>query len=173
MADRLEIEHEGRKYYWTEKQGIIGADYVVPPRRLRATLEGKLASDIDRLDAQVTDFQVLLEKAIVAKRAGMLPRAHRLAERAVSMNPDHEGAVSLLSSVLRRRNRPEEALELTDRFATTRNSAVLTTRAAALADLGRLEEALSVAKRAWAISSDRGTPDAELRALFPRLESER
>jgi hypothetical protein len=44
----------------------------------------------------------------------------------------------LLSSVLRQRNRPQGALERTELFEHTRNTAVLTTRAATLADLGRM-----------------------------------
>jgi tetratricopeptide (TPR) repeat protein len=137
--------------------------------RIMAQLATVLAAD----DETLTDPIAMAMRGALARKLGHFQRAERLARRALAIQPGYLGAIALLSSVLRSTDRVDEALALTAPHAHCNEPAVLTTRAAALQDEGRSNEAVRMAKRAWAISLGLpGGPSEELRNLYARLRAE-
>jgi hypothetical protein len=112
----------------------------------------------------------VVSRASQARKMGHMGRAERLARSVLQHDPNSLGAVAVLSSVLRATDRVEEALRLTQPHHRCSHEAVLTTRAAALLDVGRKAEAASLARRAWALAN--GSPDEELLTLWGRLRAE-
>ena len=88
-------------------------------------------------DAVRDEFRALLADAGDALDAGQLWHAEALARRARCIDPDHAGAAAVQCSILRSLNRTEQAVAISEPFAASNFTPLLTTRAEALCDLGR------------------------------------
>ena len=139
---------DGRHWVWTGSSWYDEKTYEKPSALVLQKLAASRKGKTDGEDDKITDFQEQLEAAKIAKLAGDLQRAERFLRRALDQKPGHWGALSILCSVLRAANRPDEAVKVTDAVAARcGNAPLLTSRAAALCDLERWEEALRLVSR--------------------------
>lgn len=166
------FEVGGVTYRWDDRNGLIANNMKVATAQvplLLARLEPRLVAQ----DEAITNPLALAARAAIARKSGHRGRAERMARRALLVDAECLPAVAALSAVLRELDRSDEAVLLTDPHHWCSAPALLTTRAAALLDVGRAADSLNLAKRAWAISLN--TPDgpaAELRNFYHRLRSE-
>lgn len=141
---------DGVTYIWTGNSWF-DSHYIKPPviviQRLNALLESQLAAD----DANVTDIYDLTHRAKMAREAKQYARAESLARRVLQLNPKNHAAAAVLCASLRARGLASQALEETDRFKHTDNAPLLTSRAAALCDIQRWEEAKRTLGQALAL----------------------
>jgi hypothetical protein len=171
FVDHLSFAIDGREYEWSEHSGVTCRNIKIPDAvagQILARLDKRLAES----DPTVTDPFELTMRASLARKLTHLSRAEQLARRALELSPALLIAIAVLSAVLRATNRVPEALTLTDPHKNCDNTAVLTTRAPALQDAERTWEAVSLARRAWSLESQRGSHSEELRNLFARLRYE-
>jgi tetratricopeptide (TPR) repeat protein len=141
---------DGATYIWTGSSWF-DSHYIKPPitiiQRLNAQLESQLADD----DSKITDIYDLTHRAKIAREAKQYARAESLARRVLRLNPKSHAAAAVLCASLRACGRASQALEETDRFKHTENVPLLTSRAAALCDIGRWEEAKHTLGKALAL----------------------
>ena len=153
MAHCLQLN--GKSYTWASGIWYETKTNLKPPASVISELNKLLLPKLEEDDEQIKDFDVLLERAKKARDFKQHERAVKLARRAVDLRPHNTGAAAVLSSCLRVLGQPREALTETKRFEFTRYAPLLNTRAAALCDLGRWEEAKEVVGRTLAIGTDK------------------
>lgn len=163
----MEVELDGVHYAWNGR-GWVDRDGIVPPVALRLRLNQLNAHQIATADAHITDPSELTKLAQIAATNGEQSRAIDLARRAFKADPSNEGRAATLVSVLRKVHRPDSAAGLLRVFPHTAFAPLLTAFAALLCDLERWDEALAMAKRAWA-AGGRG----ETSAVFSRIKQQR
>jgi tetratricopeptide (TPR) repeat protein len=100
-----------------------------------------------------------------------LARAEAMARRVLVSEPS-DAAAAIISSVYRKRGRPREALDFSAKFLPSNNPALLTSRAAAMLDVGEPEEALKLVSRAYAIAKNIGASLDEVSRVYRRLKKE-
>jgi len=166
----FEVTLGGKRYTWTGKRWY-GPDFLEPPKTVIAELDALAAPRFDADDAALSDVQELLDAAKNLEDAGHDARALNLARKALARDPDHHGAAPVVMSILRKTGRSEEALVLADGFvsAGTKYPPLLTSRAAALCDLGRWDEALRQIRQVFAIGGGKG--DAESLSVWSRIKA--
>jgi predicted Zn-dependent protease len=142
MTTTLEVPFKGRTYIWDGKVFYGADDYTTPPLGILLQLRALLADHLIAEDDEITDRDRLLERAKEARELKEYRRAERLVRRVLNESPRDPGVASVLCSILREACKPQESLALADRYLDTRYPPLMTTRAAALGDLGRWEEAL-------------------------------
>ena len=146
------IELDGQSYTW---DGSRWADssFMIPPTgivsRLNALIEDGLSED----DIKITDNRELISRARTARAAGQYDRAERIVRRVLTSEPSNLPALSVLCAVLRKKGLPDKAVEETEPFKNSNERALLTSRAAALCDLERWEEAKKEIGRVLAMGS--------------------
>ena len=148
------VKLKGKSYTWDSGAWYETKTILKPPVSVISELNKLLLPLLEEEDAKIKDFDTLLERAKKAREFKQYERAVKLAQRAVYLHPHNTGAAAVLSSCLRVTGRPRDALRETDGFDKTRYAPLLNTRAAALCDLGRWEEAKTVIGRALAIGTD-------------------
>lgn len=146
---------DGRRYVWTGKTWHDERTFIKPPLSILIRLNGLMRKQLEKKDDLIVDIQELLETAKVARNSDNPERAIRLLERVLASDPKHAGALAVLCSTYRGTRRPEAALEAANRAPESNYPPLITTRAAALCDLGRWSEALSMIRRAIASSPSR------------------
>jgi tetratricopeptide (TPR) repeat protein len=122
-----------------------------------AKLNECLASVLASEDAKVTDFNGLLQIARNARDASQFRRAEAAARRAIEIQPSSEPAFAILCSLLRHLGASDRAVQETDHIRSPNYPPLLVSRAAALYDLGRWEEAKSTL--GWALAQQ-DSPEA-------------
>lgn len=141
---------DGVSYVWTGSSWF-DSHYIKPPitviQRLNALLESQLADD----DSNITDVYELTHRAKIAREAKQYARAESLARRVLQLNPKNHAAAAVLCASLRARGLASQALGETDSLKHTDNVPLLTSRAAALCDIHRWEEAKQTLGRALAL----------------------
>jgi hypothetical protein len=140
---RQVVPFQGRDYVWDGREWYGSEDYTIPPRSIAVRLDDLLAERLAGEEETLTDWNELLRRAKMARDRLQYKRAERLARRAHDLRPDDVRIASVLCSVLREACKPRESLELADRFRDSGYAPLLTSRAAALCDLGRWAEALT------------------------------
>jgi Flp pilus assembly protein TadD len=93
-----------------------------------------------------------------------------LTEHAIALDPKNTAAITCQAKLFRDRGQHEDGLRLTAPFAQTTNVALLTVRGHLLADVGQVDEAMQVARRAYALAKKTGMPTQPLSVLLTRLE---
>jgi tetratricopeptide (TPR) repeat protein len=168
-----EFELDGRRYSWTGYRWL-DQDRREPPSRDIVRRLGALLRRANRsAEASLTDASAVLAIAINARVNGQPARAERFARRALDLDPTNATAGAILSSVWREKGRAKAALELTNRFQDSNDPYVLTSRAAALCDVGRWEEALIQIEQVLAIETRlSGGGSDESRAVLGRIRSQ-
>lgn len=141
---------DGVTYIWTGSSWF-DSRYIKPPitviQRLNALLEAQLARD----DFDTTDIYELTHRAKNAREAKQYARAESLARRVLRLSPGSHAAAAVLCASLRARGLAAQALEETNSLKHTDNVPLLTSRAAALCDVQRWEEAKRTVGRALAL----------------------
>jgi tetratricopeptide (TPR) repeat protein len=135
------IRFEGRTYSWTGKRWIDIETFTCPPIKTKNKLNAVLLSRLKEEDEKITDLQELLDRATDARAQRQYSRAEGLARKALQLSPSDLRAVAILSSCLRSLGKPEEALKESASYKAENYPPLITTRAAALCDLGRWEDA--------------------------------
>jgi tetratricopeptide (TPR) repeat protein len=151
------VEMDGRSYVWNGRSWFAAKTYQAPPLALASKLNELLASVLAVEDAEVKDFHELLKIAQAARNASQFKRAEMAARRAIELQPSSQPAFAVLCSVLRRLGAPERAVQETDHLRSMNYPPLLISRAAALCDLERWEEAKTTLGRALAAG---GSPEA-------------
>jgi hypothetical protein len=137
---------EGKSYHWNG-QAWLDADYLRVPERLAQELSDHF------LDEWLQpDQDNWMEKAVNLRRRGAdlenratLRLVARACRNRLAANPDELATIAILSSALRHLGQPNQAEEVTRAYL---DAAILTSRAAALCDLGRWHEAEETVKLA-------------------------
>ena len=145
-----EVELDGKRYIWNGKSWYTQGTFQAPPAALVARLNERLKPDLASADAKVTSFSELLRIARVARDASQFKRAEAAARRAIALQPRSEPAFAILCSLLRHLGASERAVQETEHLRSTSYPPLLVSRAAALCDLERWEEAKATVGRALA-----------------------
>lgn len=158
---------EGVRYKWTGSSWYDATDNMKPPLGVIARLNALIAGDLKAEDEKITDPDELVERAKQAQAGVQMQRALELSQRALKLRPTHFGTAAVVCSILRKRNRPDEALLIADRFRDSEYPPLLTSRAAALCDLERWDEALKQIRQVLAISNGA----SEALAVYSRIKA--
>lgn len=154
------------RYYWNGMRWIDARTHAIVPQALAYRLSARAQAQLEAQDDAVDDLNTLMRMARHAREAGQLPRAERLARRAVAKAPRSAAAHSLLCSVLRARGRPQDAIDAS--AGAPRCPSVLTTRAAAFCDMGRWVEARREINEATSVHAS-----AESQGVLRRIHAAR
>jgi tetratricopeptide (TPR) repeat protein len=154
--DDVEISIDHATFVWDGASWYEKRTFLAPPLEKVHQLNRQLEERLAATDSRLANPFALVREATRAENAEQHQRAVRLARRALCFSPNNEAAATVLSSALRATGRADEALAATDAFPRSDSAPLLTTRAAALCDLGRWPEALRTVRRALAASSGRG-----------------
>ena len=141
MEDRYVVELDGKSYAWDGSVWYETKTFLRPPTAVVSRLNRQLQGRLMQSDEAVTDLQVLLSRAKIARDAKQHKRSERLLSRALKLKPGHEGALAILCSLLRDERAPGRALTETHAFRGVDYAPLVTSRAAAYCDLGQWEEA--------------------------------
>lgn len=150
MAETVVIFRE-KQYIWTGEDWYEAGSYLLPPASIVSQLNRKLTEFLADNDRQITERGALINSAIAAREAGQYQRAERLIRRALSQSPQDQSLLAVLSSILRARGFPQQAIDETNCGVPINNPALLTSRAAAFCDLRLWERAKAEVGRALAI----------------------
>jgi tetratricopeptide (TPR) repeat protein len=150
--DRKAVSLDGKTYIWNGTSWYEEKTFLTPPeatiRRLNVELQQQLALEME----QDTDDPIdLIRRASRAREAGHYSAAERSVRKALELEPGDQAALAVLCSVLRARGHPQQALDETEGFTNPAHPPLLTSRAAALCDLGRWEDAKHEVGRALAV----------------------
>ena len=142
MHTPFTIQLGGRSYTWDGERWFDTDDCTIPPQTVTVRLDAVLVEKLCAEDEGITDRQELMRRAREARKQTQYKRAERIARRLFEQEPDSTAVAAILCSILRESGRASQAVALADQFAAADNPALLTSRAAALCDLDRWEEAL-------------------------------
>lgn len=160
----------GCTYEWNGRAWVDVRTFLRAPAEIAGRLQRAAAPELRAAEDAITDFDGLLSAATSAKEVGDLGRAERLISRALVMQPSHEGALCVLCSLRRKQGNPQRALSETAVVGSRSHYApLLTTRAAALCDLERWEDA----KRLLGVVLATGNPSPEAWAVLKRIKAAR
>jgi ribonuclease HI len=167
----VSIELDGRNYVWTGSNWYEAETFLEPPKVVVWHLNRLLAKELEQEDANISDVYILLERASKAREALQHHRAEKLARQCLKLAPGSQAALAVLCAALRAKGQPQEALEETNEYGGTTNMPLLTSRAAALCDLRRWEEAKRTIGRALAIGKSEKAFDVvrRIKAARPDL----
>ncbi len=146
MAERP-VEWGGRTYIWTGRDWYEKATNAEPPREVIQSLE-------THLSVQPMPVDEKLNLAREARFNANMWIAEELLRETLRDHAHDHAVVAQISAVLRDWRRPDEVLRITAPFVSGSYAPIFTTRAAALCDLGRWEEARHEVRCALAISRD-------------------
>lgn len=153
LADSEMISYEGHTYSWTGKSWVDTQTFTCPPTIIAAKLNVLKANYLKDEEEKITNVRELLDRAKDAKMQSQFSRAERLARRALKFSPGHLGAIAVLCSSLRSLEKPEEALKESSQYRDEDYPPLLATRAAALCDLDKWEQAKKEISKALAIGN--------------------
>lgn len=146
-----QVELDGKIFIWNTQTWFGKENSIVPPKAIIHMLNSLLEDILEREDDNISDLNQLLKRAREARDSLQYRRGQKLARRVISIVPSHLGALSVLCSCLRSSGHAQQAIDETDGFDSSRYSPLLTSRASALCDLERWEEAKELISRAFAI----------------------
>jgi tetratricopeptide (TPR) repeat protein len=152
QTQRRTIKYDNRTYAWTGKRWVDIQTFTSPPAMIVDQLDALLLPILLEEDDKISDVQQLLDRARDAKKKAQYARVERLTRKALHLSSDNLGALAILCSCLRALGKPEEVLKASELHKMVEYPPVILTRAAALCDLGRLEDAMIEVRRVLAIS---------------------
>jgi len=135
------VQYNGKSYRWTGKIWQDSSNFTSPPTNIVRRLNFLLAQEIQTDIASITSLEILLTEADNSFDTNLDDLALLYIRQALKQNPTHLGARAKLSKVLRNKGQPQQALHETDAFKRESYAPLITSRAAALCDLHRWEEA--------------------------------
>ncbi|MEQ1904605.1 MAG: tetratricopeptide repeat protein [Pirellulaceae bacterium] len=172
MSEETRVNLAGREYVWDGDRWYSSDDYGSPPLGVVHQLNALIAKNLAAEDAAVTNIDDLIKRAKTARDAGQLKRAVDLAKQAYNSAPFNPGIAAVLCSIYRQMGKPELALQVAEKLPPTNYSPLLTSKAAALCDLERWEEALNVIRHVLAIGmNSKGNSSGEALGVWGRIKS--
>lgn len=155
-AEQGEVSTElgGKKYIWTGTLWYESTTYLKPPLAIIRRLNKRLSQELAHVDAKISNTYLLLQRARKAREAKQHHRAEKLARQCLALEPDNPAALAVLCASLRAKGTPEKALKETQAYSHLSHLPLLTSRAAALCDLRRWEEAKRTIGRVLAMGSN-------------------
>jgi hypothetical protein len=153
MGQPKEIFMDRTTYIWDGNRWYHARTFVTPPTVDVLKLDSLLLKALEEEDHSISDIDTLLARASQAGEALQHHRVALIAQRILKLDPSHGGAATLLCSSLRAQNRPAQALKATQPMKDTDYAPLLVSRAAALCDLERWQEALGEITRARAVGA--------------------
>lgn len=154
-----EVVQDGKKYSFNGVGWHDAITFMKPPVAVISRLEESIKDELQKEDDERVNYEDCMQIGQKAKFNGDLQRAYRLFQQARKLKPESVSVVAAISSVLRDMKKPLEALEVTEPYKNGNHSAIHTTRAGALCDLDRWEEAKKEVGRSLAIEQ---SPEAFL-----------
>ncbi len=148
---RHELALEGRTYTWNGAHWLDNRGCTVP-LATAAKLDQLLMPILQEEDQATSEPLELTRMARRAREAKQMQRALSLARRALELDPSCLGAAAVLCAVHRECGNPRKALAETDHISKS-HPALLTSRAAAMCDLERWEDAKRTLARALAMEA--------------------
>jgi len=152
------IELDGQIYTWDGGRWF-DASFLIPPTSIVSKLNALIDGGLQEEDAKISDNKALIARARKARAAAQYDRAEQIARRVLTRDPCNLPGLCVLCAVLRQKGLPEKAVEETEPFKNSNNTFLLTSRAAALCDLERWDEAKKEIGRVLAM---RGSEEAFL-----------
>jgi hypothetical protein len=164
-VDYIEVEYNGKRYtkrpdggfnnpYGVEKWTWYGPNNVAAlgslVRRLDRMADAICVPEVNEL----WKFQELVDRAKVRRDQGVHGCADALIKKALRLEPGHLGAIAVLCSILRHRNRPSEALAETEAYKYSNYEHIPICRAAAKLDLKDCQRAKKALNRAFRLIGD-------------------
>lgn len=153
-SDKVIIELNGTSYTWTGQDWIESKTFIRPPEIIIRELNRELSGTLAETDNNVKDVDEILHRASNARDMNHYDRAEQLARRALQLSSGNPGALAVLCSVLRARGRAREALRETDPYRHLSYPPLLTSRAAALCDIGEWTKAKKMIGRVLAMGGN-------------------
>ena len=157
VTKQIQVELDGQNYIWDGRKWYGAKSYEEPPAIIAQKLNSLSKKSFSEEDSEIHDLSKLVKLAAAAREAQQFERAEKLVRRVLKIEPYNEAAMAVLCAVLRGRGLPKQALAETEQFRKTDHVPLLTSRAAALCDLKRWEEAKRVIAKAHAIRADEET----------------
>lgn len=141
--------------------------------KLAARLDAILGRRLAKYEQNCSGGEELVDLAGRWRKKGFLNRALSVLDRVEREFPHYRRVVAVMrSSIYRDQGEPERALVVTEPFMRDNDPVVFTTRAGALCDLDRWEEAKQTVGRALAILRG-ASHKAEAFAVVSRIKSAR
>ncbi|HGJ65171.1 TPA: ribonuclease HI [bacterium] len=135
------VDFEGKIYIWNSQTWFDEQSSIVPPKAVIHRLNSLLEEILEREDDNISDLDQLLKRAREARDSLQYRRGQNLARRVISISHDHLPALSILCSCLRASGHAQQALDETEGFDSANYPPLLNSRASAMCDLGRWEDA--------------------------------
>lgn len=159
------VTFDGDQYGWNGQRWFNRKTHLEPPTAVSSKLSSLVAKQRRTRDKEIVDVDALLRKARKALNQGDIQRAIKLARQAYEQRPQHSGTVATLCRVLRTANRSREAVAVANNFLGSDYYPILTSRAAALCDLNRWDDALKQIRQVFAIRLRSGRSSSTVEAL--------
>lgn len=169
QAKAVEVELDGQKYKWNGRRWLT-SNNLTPPKMIMKRLDELIASGLSAEDSQITNVYVLAERAREARENRQLGRAEELARRMLQLDPTNGAGAALLCAVLRDQGMPKLALAHTAIYQHLNHLPLLTSRAAALCDIGEWKEAKKVIGRVLAMQKSEEAFNVVMRIKAARPE---
>lgn len=170
MARQFELD--SRLYTWNGRRWLGNDDHREPPKDIVRKLAALLRRANRAAENSLDDPSELLGIAVNARVTGNPGRAERFARRVLVLDPENPTAAAILCSIWREKGRAKAALALADRFQGSDDAYVLTSRGAALCDLGRWDEALLQIRQVLALETNlQGGGSEEALAVYGRIRA--
>lgn len=150
MRESKEICLDRNTYVWDGNRWYHARTFVTPPTVAVLKLDSLLLQALEEEDHTISDVDSLLTRAHQAGEALQHKRVVTIAQRILKLDPSHNDAATLLCSSLRAQNLPAQALKATQAMKDSDNAPLLVSRAAALCDLEKWQDAQNEIKRARA-----------------------
>lgn len=167
----MQREFQGQSYRWSGKVWL-DQHFLEVPQKLADDLNEHFLTDL--LDPDRSDW---MDLAVTLRRAGTdlqnrstLGLVARACRMRLNHNPRDQATRAILSSALRHLGQPLQAEEVTRNWT---DPAVLTSRAAALCDLGRWNEAQAAVKLALRCGAGEYAKQVQYRILAQEKPSGR
>lgn len=175
MPEKKTVQFKGNKYIWDGTYWYDSKTFAHPPDLITKELNDRLANDVESEDTLTSLLSIidnrpheLVQRASILRDKGQLLRAEKQIRLVLDFRPGNSAALAVLCSILRARGKPQQALNETDQWKRESYPELLTSRAAALCDLKRWDEAKYEVGRALAIK-----PSQEAFNVANRIKAKR
>lgn len=165
-----DFELDGIRYIFKNGMWYDAKTFLKPDKKTIHRLNDLLAPIFEQEDGDIHNIDQLLSRAREARDIFQYKRATDLARSAIKMSPDCLPAAAILSSSLRASGHAQQAIDETEAYKMKSYPPLLTSRAAALCDVGRWEDAKKTIGRVLAMS--KGDRDAVF-GIVHRIKAER
>jgi len=129
------------EYIWDGERWVDAKTYMVPPASVIHRLNDLLSDELEAEDNSISNINELMDRAKKARDALQWRRSHNLLNRIFTIRPDYLPALAVLCSLFRKQGRANEAVEKTESYKSSDYGPLMTSRAAALCDIGKWKEA--------------------------------